>query len=527
VSATAPAAGGWSLRTRTFRAIAGVLALLLALLVAVAYLLWNVKHTGDELVDHWDPAYQVNQNLLNAMVNEETGVRGYALGQDDALLEPYDVYTLLESGAQSTLRNYLRDEPDLMRLYDATLDAITAWHTDYAEPIIAAVRAGDTTAGERAASAEARASFDEIRAASARLTQALDDQRGEVADERERAFTYLWVAGGVGTALLLLTGLALARGLRRGVLAPIDGLVAQTRQVAHGDLDLEIAQEGPAEIQGLAADVDSMRESLASQIARLERARERIAERSAELARSNADLEQFAYVASHDLSEPLRKVTNFCQLLERQYADLLDDKARTYISFMVDGAKRMQILINDLLDFSRVGRTTDQFRPVDLELKLERALSNLELELQESGAVVDHDPLPTVPGDATLLTALLQNLVGNAVKYRDPARPPHVQISVEQTADECTITVDDNGIGIDPQYAERIFQIFQRLHLRDQYGGTGIGLALCRKIVEFHRGRLWLAEKDGPGARFQFTLPTTQPISETADDDEPALPVAT
>jgi light-regulated signal transduction histidine kinase (bacteriophytochrome) len=326
--------------------------------------------------------------------------------------------------------------------------------------------------------------------------------------------------------ILVATGALLGRGLRRQVLRPMAGLVSQTRQVAAGNLDHEITEDGPLEIQELASDVDLMRETLAAQIARIERTRARIQQRSADLARSNADLEQFAYIASHDLSEPLRKVTNFCQLLERQYADQLDDRARQYIGFMVDGAKRMQALINDLLEFSRVGRSTDQFRPVDLELKLERALGNLEEQLRESGAVVEHDPLPTVPGDSPLLTALLQNLIGNAVKYRHPDRRPLVRITVEQRPHECLITIDDNGIGIDPQYADRIFTIFQRLHLRDQYAGTGIGLALCRKIVEFHRGRLWLADKAEPGARFQFTLPTTQAPLETVDDDEPALRAA-
>jgi light-regulated signal transduction histidine kinase (bacteriophytochrome) len=163
---------------------------------------------------------------------------------------------------------------------------------------------------------------------------------------------------------------------------------------------------------------------------------------------------------------------------------------------------------------------------VDLELKLQRALGNLEEQLRETGAVVEHDPLPTVPGDSPLLSALLQNLIGNAVKYRHPDRVPRVRITVERRDHDYLFTVDDNGIGIDPQYADRIFTIFQRLHLRDQYAGTGIGLALCRKIVEFHRGRLWLADKADPGARFQFTLPTTQSPLETADDDEPALRAA-
>jgi light-regulated signal transduction histidine kinase (bacteriophytochrome) len=350
--------------------------------------------------------------------------------------------------------------------------------------------------------------------------------RTEVSEDRERAFTYVWFAIALGSGILLVTGLLLGRGLRRQVLDPMSGLVAQTRQVAAGHLDLAIAQDGPLEIQNLASDVDLMRETMATQIVRIERARSRIQHRSAELARSNADLEQFAYIASHDLSEPLRKVTNFSQLLERQYADQLDDKARQYIAFMVDGAKRMQALINDLLDFSRVGLSHEHFVQVDLELALARALTNLEEPIALAHAVIEHDPLPTVPGEPTLLVALLQNLVANAVRYRSPDRPCKIRISAERQEDEWLLSVDDNGIGVDQQYADRIFTIFQRLHLRDQYSGTGIGLALCRRIVDFHSGRIWLAEKHEPGARFQLTLPQTLADSETVDDDEPALRVA-
>jgi signal transduction histidine kinase len=516
----------WSLRQRVNRAIVGVLLLLMVLVVAVVYFINDAKSKGDELVNQWDPAFQISQNTLTAMVNEETGIRGYATARDEAALEPYKLGKLLGDSAISTLRKYLLAYPDLLAQQRRLAAAIDGWVETVAKPVIAQVMADDPGAADAASSPRARKAFSRIRESSAKLTSSLDRRRTDVTEARQRAFTYVWIVIALGTLILLATGTLLARGLRRQVLLPVSGLVAQTRQVAAGNLDLEIAQDGPLEIQDLASDVDLMRETLAAQIARIERTRVRIQQRSADLARSNADLEEFAYVASHDLSEPLRKVTNFCQLLERQYGDQLDDRARQYIAFMVDGAKRMQVLINDLLDFSRVGRSTDQFRPVDLELKLERALGNLEEQLRESGAVVEHDPLPTVPGDAPLLTALLQNLVSNAVKYRDPDRLPHVHIGVEQRPDHWLITVDDNGIGIDPQYTDRIFTIFQRLHLRDRYAGTGIGLALCRKIVEFHRGRIWLADKAEPGARFQFTLPTTQSPLETVDEDEPALRAA-
>jgi light-regulated signal transduction histidine kinase (bacteriophytochrome) len=239
-----------------------------------------------------------------------------------------------------------------------------------------------------------------------------------------------------------------------------------------------------------------------------------------ELARSNADLEQFAYVASHDLSEPLRKVANFCQLLERQYANELDDRAKQYIGFAVDGAKRMQALIGDLLALSRVGRTTDAFVPVDTGAALDDALANLERQIAESGAGIGRSDMPTVLGDRALLAALFENLVGNAIKYRG-VDPPLVVITAVRNpaAAGWEFAVKDNGIGIDPQYRERVFAIFQRLHLRDKYGGTGIGLALCRKIVEFHGGRIWLDTSDGPGATFRFTIPDRATLSRR---DRPA-----
>jgi signal transduction histidine kinase len=514
---------GWSLRGRVTRAIVGVLVLLLILIASVVYFIFEAKNAGDELVDQWDPAYQISQNTLTAMVNQETGVRGYAISGDEAALEPYNLGRLLADSAVGTLRKYVHDYPDLLAQHHELADAIEAWQTTVANPVFAQVQAGDPGAAAYASSPEARAAFDRIRDASSQMTNGIVGKRDVVTRDRERAFEFVWLVIAFGTAVLLFTGLVVGRGLRRSVLDPMSGLVVQTRQVAAGNLELEIAQDGPLEIKNLASDVDLMRETLAAQIERIDRARARIQQRSAELARSNADLEQFAYVASHDLSEPLRKVTNFCQLLERQYADQLDDKARQYIAFMVDGAKRMQALINDLLDFSRVGRDTAYFVPVNLDRALDRALANLEDPIAEAHAEIGRGALPSVPGDPSLLTALLQNLVGNAVKYHSPDRPPQVRISAEQQGEEWLLTVDDNGIGIDRQYAERIFTIFQRLHLRDQYGGTGIGLALCRKIVDFHRGRIWLAEKTDPGARFQFTLPVTQAPMETVEDDEPAL----
>jgi signal transduction histidine kinase/CHASE3 domain sensor protein len=231
-------------------------------------------------------------------------------------------------------------------------------------------------------------------------------------------------------------------------------------------------------------------------------------ERARDLARSNAELEQFAYVASHDLQEPLRAVVSYLQLLERRYKGQLDERADKYIGYAVDGARRMQALINDLLTYSRAGRRGDHHADVNLETLLDRVTRSLEIGIQESGAVISHDPLPTVVGDPVGLGQLLQNLVGNAIKFH-AEEPPRVHIAAERQERAWLLSVRDNGIGIAPEYQERIFVLFQRLHGRDEYTGTGIGLAICRKIVEQHGGRLWVESTPGGGSTFLFTIPDT------------------
>jgi PAS domain S-box-containing protein len=231
-----------------------------------------------------------------------------------------------------------------------------------------------------------------------------------------------------------------------------------------------------------------------------------------ELARSNAELEQFAYVASHDLQEPLRMVSSYVQLLARRYQGRLDSDADEFIAFAVDGAARMKILINDLLSFSRVGTRGRQFAPVILEETLNQAMHNLALVIDESGATITHDPLPQVMADDGQMLQLLQNLIGNALKFRGET-PPKVHIGVKRKKDRWQFYVRDNGIGIDPQFWDRIFIIFQRLHNREEYDGTGIGLAICRKIVERHGGRIWVESELGQGSTFYFTL---NPVEGTA-----------
>lgn len=227
------------------------------------------------------------------------------------------------------------------------------------------------------------------------------------------------------------------------------------------------------------------------------------------LERSNQELEQFAYVASHDLQEPLRMVASYCQLLERRYSASLDDEAREFIGYAVDGATRMQALINDLLTYSRVGRQDAPLEPLDCNRVLEDVLVNLSQAVEEADAVVEVASLPRVQGDRSQLSRLFQNLIGNAIKFRG-GRRPEIGVAAEPDGDVIRFSVRDNGIGIDPRHADRVFAIFQRLHSRAEYPGTGIGLAVCRRIVERHAGRIWLESEPGVGTTFLFTLPAAK-----------------
>ncbi|HEX6068322.1 MAG TPA: ATP-binding protein [Longimicrobiaceae bacterium] len=226
-----------------------------------------------------------------------------------------------------------------------------------------------------------------------------------------------------------------------------------------------------------------------------------------ELARSNAELEQFAYVASHDLQEPLRMVASYTQLLARRYSDKLDDDAREFIAFAVDGVTRMQALINDLLTFSRVGTRGETPEPTDTGAIVDRVLVNLGPAIEDAGASVTRDPLPTVIVDAGQFNQVFQNLIANALKFRKPNEPSRVHISARRGAGEWIFSVADNGIGIAPEFADRIFVLFQRLHSRAEYPGTGIGLSICKKVVERHGGRIWLESEPGQGTTFLFTVP--------------------
>jgi light-regulated signal transduction histidine kinase (bacteriophytochrome) len=228
--------------------------------------------------------------------------------------------------------------------------------------------------------------------------------------------------------------------------------------------------------------------------------------RAADLERSNEELERFAYVASHDLSEPLRMVSGFVSLLQSRYADRLDDDAGEFMRYIVDGVERMQALIRDLLSYSHVGRAELEHEPIEMGPLVQRVLEGMQTSIDETDATIVVGDLPTVPGDASQLMQLLQNLVANALKFTGE-EPPVVRITAARVGDEWAFAVADEGIGIDPQFDERIFQVFQRLHAPNEYPGTGVGLAICRAIAERHGGRIWVESTPGEGSVFRFTLP--------------------
>ncbi|GGV24195.1 histidine kinase [Streptomyces longisporoflavus] len=516
-----------------------VLALMVLLVVAGAVvgarLLGQTADVTDELTDRLLPAQTQTYRLQAALVNQETGVRGYAITADRQFLDPYTKGKKDETRAAARLRELIGDRPQLLADLEAVQREAADWRRAYAEPLISEVTPGEPRAVTETDAERGKEVFDQIRtvwaAQNADLTTAVEDGKEELDSSR----TVRTVVLGSMVGVFLVTGVALALLVRRLVARPLDALRVSSRQVARGDFDHVITVDGPADLQAVARDVEDMRQQIVEELEASRRQRDELTQQAdeldaqaVELRRSNAELEQFAYVASHDLQEPLRKVASFCQLLEKRYGNTLDDRGKQYIDFAVDGAKRMQILINDLLTFSRVGRLNDAQVPVDLDQALTKALANLETSVRDTDAIVERPRhLPEIVGDPTLLTMLWQNLVGNAVKFHHPERPPLIRITCEEdeSSGNWNLSVTDNGIGIPEEFAEKVFVIFQRLHGRDVYGGTGIGLALCKKIVEHHGGHIWIDSRHTGGTRICFTLPSDAGPAEDTESrtEEEAL----
>jgi signal transduction histidine kinase len=463
------------------------------------------------LLNQVGPARRTALTLENALINQETGVRGYLITREPSFLEPYRQGLKSEARAYATLR---ASEKAIGPTVAADVEAVRVraldWRRDYVTSALK--RTHQSAQRSFAADLKGKQLFDALRGSLDRLQSALEREDSQTRTKLESAAENL-------RALLILAAVLILGGvfgagvlLRQTITRPLARLGSEARRVAGGEfaMPLQIAS-GPREITAVGTEIDAMRKRIVDELATVEAARAQLEEQAAELARSNVELEQFAYVASHDLQEPLRKIASFCQALQTRYHGQLDERADQYIDFAVDGAKRMQTLINDLLAFSRAGRSGHELQLVQLSDVVADAQSALADALNDSGTSVVVGELPSVLGDHTQLASLFQNLLGNAVKFRG-GEPPVVRIDALRHGNEWQLSCTDNGIGIEPEYAERIFLIFQRLHSREAYEGTGIGLALCRKIVEYHGGRIWLDTNHTSGTCFRFTLPT---IKET------------
>ena len=514
------AAKRWPLSRIVGIALGALLLFSVAAVTAGAIALFTLHQDRSRVLNTLDPAVLQAQQLDIAMLNQETGVRGYALSANQTFLAPYTEGAAAEMVAVASLRGEFSQLPPATKT-DLTSVATQAhyWRIHYAAPAIDQVRRSgkpvispDITAG--------KADFDALRVKIAALETTIETARSQgiaALNDAADVLDVVFVAIAIGLAVIVIL---LALGLRATAIRPLHDLAAQARQVADGDFGHEVSLRGPREVTSLAADVNTMRQRILRELSATQAANDVLQAHSAELQRSNSELEQFAYIASHDLQEPLRKVASFTQLLQRRYAGQLDARADQYIEFAVDGAKRMQALINDLLSYSRVGRSAREPALVSSDAALAQARTNLAAPMEESGATIEAGHLPLVLGELPLLTAVFQNLLSNALKFRG-AKQPRIVITVSRDGDFWLFSFTDNGIGIEPDYADRIFVIFQRLHERTAYPGTGIGLAMTRKIIEYFGGRIWLDNTTYPeGARFLFTLPMPPEISP----ETPLLP---
>ncbi|MBQ1072171.1 CHASE3 domain-containing protein [Micromonospora sp. C31] len=539
----------WTLRQRVVTLLTVVAVFLIGLAGgAVAVAAQNRTHI-DAILNRTGPLRVQAQEVLNALLDQETAVRGYAVSGNPADLAPYEAGRKREQDLVASMERLLGDYPDIRQELRLVEQRAEEWRQAVAVPVVTATQRNGTDAAQALITDQARMQFEEVRGALDSLQFEIFEARQQSAEDVRRTSNLLVILLIIAVAVVVVAGSMLLVSLDKMVIRPLTGLADQVREVAEGDYQHGIAGTGPPEFLRLAEDVDAMRRKIAKDLAEVREARERIEwvnsqlqKQAEELTRSNRDLEQFAYVASHDLQEPLRKVASFCQLLQRRYAGQLDERADQYIAFAVDGAQRMQRLINDLLAFSRIGRLTTGFTEVDMNEVMGDVAGQTEAARQYADAELTWGELPVIRGEEPLLTNLLANLVSNSVKFRRPDVSPKVHVSARLVGDEWEISCQDNGIGIEPEFADKIFVIFQRLHAKDAYPGTGIGLAIVKKIVEYHGGRVWVDTGTEEGTAIRFTLPAlpedveaaTSAADEaatgeptTGDGDEPAAEAGT
>ncbi|MFD7797439.1 CHASE3 domain-containing protein [Streptomyces sp. NPDC059759] len=517
----APELSTWTTRRWLRVGVAVAMSVLVLLGVTGAWVLGRTESISTNLVDVKSPALTTSIRLESSMLNQETGIRGYGLTGTPDFLEPYNQGLTEQKTYAKTLSGLLQGNAARLRDLKAVEDRIETWQTQIARPI-AASPAGRPSPSATQDAGKGKAAFDAMRVA---MTTQQDRLRADrVAARADLASTMRlrnWLFAAIAVVIVALAVIVF-EALRRGINAPLERIGADARAIAEGDFGHSITPTGPADLRRLSDEIEFMRRRLVRALDFSEEARARLDAQSADLKRSNAELEQFAYVASHDLQEPLRKVSSFTQLLQRRYSGQLDQRADQYIDFAVDGANRMQTLINDLLDFSRVGRVHHALQNVDLNTVMKRTLTAISVSIEESGAVITRDELPTLVADSTQMGMLWQNLIGNAIKFRRAGETPAIHVSAEQDGDLWRFAVTDNGIGIAPEYAEQVFVIFQRLHTKDRFQGSGIGLAMCKKIVEFHGGTIAVDPDYTDGARITFSLAHVPPETTEAQPMEAA-----
>jgi signal transduction histidine kinase len=518
---------GWSLGARIsvlFALFAGLLTLIAGAGAATAA---ANRGYANEFIGRIGPAASNTERLLGVALEQRVGLRAYAGVGRTEYLQQYQGAVAEERHLIDDTERLLRGEPALLARLSAVRDRLEHWRQIIAEPLIARVRVNGPDPTLATPDAAADAAYEPGVAAIDALNTDMTAKRDELRVALRRTADLLTAL--LISALLTVVGAGVLAGvlLRRLVTRSVVALASEVRRVADGDYGHPITGGGPPELADLARDVNAMRRKIAADLAEVQRARQTVEEVNAqleaqaeELTRSNRDLEQFAYVASHDLQEPLRKVASFCQLLQRRYAGQLDERADQYIAFAVDGAQRMQRLINDLLAFSRIGRVTSGFVDVDLN----KLVADVVNHHEAGDAEITWDDLPVVRGEEPLLSALLSNLIGNSLKFRRPDTSPRIHISTHRLVDEYEyeFRIRDNGIGIQPEFGDKIFVIFQRLHAKDAYSGTGIGLAIAKKIVEYHGGRIWLDDDHRDGTLIRFTLPVAPGSAGGSDPDVPA-----
>ena len=466
------------LPTMTFkRKLSAGLAAAFSVLIVVAILSYlSLAHNVEDRrwVTHTRVVLEKLDDLQTTLLDAEAGQRGYISAGEESYLVPFQIGHARAGHEVKELRELTADNADHLRALDRLEPLIDAKFAAMDATVVTRKRSGLAAGAEALRQGSGKQLMDQIKVVLSDMRQEEDRlllvRSADLETSSRRTRTVIIVGEGLGFFFLFVAGF-----------------------VIHEEMKQRARAE--EEVRNLNADLER---KVAERTAEL-------AERAKDLERSNMELQQFAYVASHDLQEPLRTISSFTQLLAKRYQNKLDEKAGEFINYAVDGCKRMQTLINDLLAFSRVGTQGKPLVAVSCEAALDRVLRALKMAIQDSGAVITREPLPVVLADEIQLCQLFQNLIGNAIKFRD-TDVPRVHISAERNGTGWKIAVRDNGIGVSSEHSDRIFVIFQRLHTRTQYPGTGIGLAICKKIAERHGGRIWVEPTPGGGSTFCFTI---------------------